>query len=245
MQKKEKPEERYSRSRLVKMNSMTETIKVIAVDDHPLILSGVAAALQRYGSAIKVIGSASTAEEMFVMLRGGNSGEIHELPNVILLDLLLPGMSGEEAAKILKKDYPGIGVLVFSAESSKSVIYNLLKIGIDGFLNKTSSGREIANAVECVGSGNQYFGMDTARILESVHVAKGGNCKESGNLFSEREMEVIKLCCDGYLSKEIANKLAISPRTVDNHKRNIFHKLGINSSLELVKYALTNDIIKL
>lgn len=224
---------------------MSEVVKVIAVDDHPLILSGVAAAMQKYCANIKVIGSATTAEEMFSLLKVGSGNYIHELPDVILLDLMLPGMSGEEAAKILKRDYPSVRILVFSAESSKAVIYELLQIGIDGFVNKTSSGREIASAVECVGSGNHYFGMDTARILENVRIAKNRNCKENGGLFSEREMEVIKLCCDGYLSKEIANKLDISPRTVDNHKRNIFQKLGINSSLELVKYALTNDIIKL
>jgi DNA-binding NarL/FixJ family response regulator len=224
---------------------MDDIIKVITVDDHPLILSGVTAALEKNSRNIKVIGTASTAEEMMNMLRGLGPTGLHELPDVILLDLMLPGMQGEEAAKILKKDYPSIKILVFSAETSENVIYRLLQLGIDGFVNKTSSGREIAAAVECVGSGNQYFGMDTARILENVHVAKGHKCKEMCSMFSDREMDVMRLCCEGFLSKEIADKLDISPRTVDNHKRNIFHKLGINNSLELVKYALTNDIIKL
>src|SRR5574344_54809 len=224
---------------------MNEIVKVITVDDHPLILSGISAALEKNSRDIKVIGSASTAEELLEMLKNGGLSGLHELPDVILLDLLLPGMSGEEAAKIIKREYPTVKILVFSAESNESVIYRLLQIGIDGFVNKTSSGREITAAVECVGSGNQYFGMDTARILENVHIAKGHKCKEASEMFSDREMDVMRLCCNGYLSKEIADKLSISPRTVENHKRNIFHKLGINSAIELVKYALTNDIIKL
>lgn len=221
-----------------------KVINVFAVDDHPLVLSGVTAALKKYSHNLHITGTALTAEDMFSQFEDLACGEKKGgLPDVILLDIILPKMSGTEAAKILKKTYPSSRILVFSAESSESAIYELLKIGIDGFVSKTSPGKEIAAAAECVGNGSQYFGMDTSRILENIRIAEGPNQKDT--MFTQRELEVIELCCQGLLSKEIADRLCLSPRTIDNHKGIIFKKLGINNSVELVRYAVKNDIIKL
>lgn len=213
-------------------------INTILVDDHSLFRLGVKTALSEEKDKIQLVGEANNANELFDLLK-------IEKTDIILLDIILPGMSGIEIAARLRIEYPEIKILVLSSENTPNTIRKLMDIGIDGFISKKqSTSGELVEAIESIMSGLEYFGKDIASIMYNVYISK----KKAENAllpFTEREREIISLCKEGLLGKEVADRLCISPRTVDAHKNNIFKKLGISSTMEMVQYALKNGIISM
>jgi DNA-binding NarL/FixJ family response regulator len=213
-------------------------INAILVDDHALFRLGVKSAIVNGHSDINIVGEADCGAALFRLLET-------TIPDIILLDILLPDMSGIEIARQLKKDFPSINILAISTENTADVVQAMLDIGIEGFISKRQGGvDEIAQAIRTIMNGFEYFGNDISSIIYKIYVSKKWTAKVTPE-FTEREKEIIELCRDGLLSKQIADKLCISSRTVDNHKNNIFRKLGINSTLEMVQYALKNGIIRM
>lgn len=210
-------------------------IKLIIVDDHTLMRIGIKMSLTKYSPQIEIIAEASSADELFSTLE-------HLTPDIILLDIAMPQVSGIEAAAKLRQSYEEIKILMLSAQTTENDICTLLQIGIDGFVSKQVPVDELAQAIFAIYDGETYYGKDVANIIRDIHNAQ--QYSKSFN-FTDREMEVIKLCCEGLLSKEIAYKLNLSTRTVETHKSNIFKKMGINNSVELVRYAIHNGIIKI
>jgi len=134
-------------------------------------------------------------------------------------------------------------ILAISAENTAETVNAMLEAGADGFISKQQSGdNELAEAIRSVMNGLDYFGRDIAHIIYGVVKAKSLTQKDAPN-FSERELDVIRLCSEGLLSKQIADRLGISPNTVTTYKERIFAKLDINSTLELVNYAMKKKII--
>lgn len=211
---------------------------VIIVDDHALFRLGIKGALARNNADINIVGEADSGTSLFSLL------EMIE-PDMILLDLRLPDMAEKEIVTRLRKDYPGIKILIVSAENAAETIEPLLEIGIDGFISKQqSTGKELPEAITTIMDGMEYFGKDIAAIIYNVYVSKKKTTKITSE-FTEREQEIINLCHSGLQSKEIANRLHISPRTVETHKNNIFKKLGINNTMEMVRYAMEHGIIEM
>ncbi|MDR1784073.1 MAG: response regulator transcription factor [Dysgonamonadaceae bacterium] len=211
-------------------------IKVIIVDDHALFRLGLKGALA--GSDIEVVGEADSGEALFKLLETVT-------PHIVLLDVVLPDMSGIEIARRIRSHYPKLRILAISAENTSIVVQALVETGIDGFISKRAGGiDEIAHAIRTIMSGVEYYGKDISEIIYEIYVSKK-NSKESMPELSEREREIINLCRSGLGSKQIADKLFVSPRTVDTHKTNIFRKLGINSTVEMVQYALKHGIISM
>ncbi len=210
-------------------------IETIITDDHALFRMGIRAALNSTGD-IHIAGEAASGEELFALLETVT-------PDVILLDILLPDTSGVDIARRLKAERPEIKILAVSAENGDQTVRSMVEIGIEGFISKAHGGpEEIARAIRAVASGEEYFGGDISGIIYKIYVAK----KDSGDAtpeFTEQERRIIEMSREGLPGKLIADRLCISPRTVDNHKRAIFRKLGINSTLEMVDYALRNGII--
>jgi DNA-binding NarL/FixJ family response regulator len=214
---------------------MGDLINVILVDDHPLMRLGVKASLMSYKDEINVAGEASSADELFSILPD-------KKVDVVLLDIQMPGMSCEDAVRKLKKDFPKLKILILSSINEDEIIYRLIKVGIDGFVPKTTNIEKIKTAIRNVYSGLSYYGVDITKIMGH------GNQDASSSLIAElteREKEVIVLCCDGLLSKEIASRLNISHRTVEMHKSNVFKKLGVNNTIELLKWSIEHGIVKL
>jgi len=208
---------------------------IIIVDDHKMFRMGIKLMLAEYED-IEVVGEASNGNELLQMLEKTK-------PDLVLLDIIMPdGMDGIETARRLNNNYPDIKILMLSSENSRDVINELINIGINGFISKKAcdGGAELANAIRSVVSGLEYFGRDITQILYSVFVSrKAAGMPE----LTAREKEIIALCREGLQSKEIADRLIISTRTVDTHKNNIFRKLGINNTVELVRYAMKAGII--
>ena len=213
-------------------------IDVILVDDHALFRLGVKGALTGRYPDIRVTGEADSGKALFHLLELIRA-------DIILLDIVLPDMNGVEIARRLRKDYPEIKILAFSAENTEEVVRTLMDIGIDGFISKRqSSANEPAEAIRSIMNGLKYFGKDIAAIIYNIYVSKKKTAEVTPE-FTEREKEIIYLCREGLQGKQIADRLNISPRTVDTHKNNIFKKLGINNTMEMVQYALKQGIISI
>jgi len=213
-------------------------IKVFVVDDHALFRMGIKSLLNEKNTGIIITEEADCGENFFRLLPSADT-------NLVLLDINLPDMSGVEIAIRLKKEYPALKILAVSSENDASIIKSLVDAGIDGFISKQNSGgNELIEAIHSVMNGLEYFGRDISAIIYDIFVSKKKVTSVSSE-FSEREKEIILACKDGLLSKEVAAKLGISINTVNTHKKNIFLKLGINNTMEMVKYALEKGIIKI
>lgn len=209
-------------------------IKIITVDDHPLIRSGVRLSLLSKKDSYEIVGEASSGDELLSLLSKGI------IPDIVLLDIIMPGISGIETAKILRREYPQISILMLSSESKRETILELMEIGIDGYISKNYTDSELFNAIDNVAGDLEYFGCDISNIIRDIRVAK---TEIHDKIFTKRELEIIHLCGEGFSAKEIANRLFLSNRTVSNHKQNIFSKMGINNQYEMIKYAIEKGII--
>lgn len=211
---------------------MTENVRLMLVDDHPLMLIGISSMLD--GKGIDIVGTAGNGIEALQKV-----GELK--PDVMMLDIVMPGMDGIELARHMRAEMPDVALLVLSSDSSLASLETLLNIGIDGFLSKTSDASVMIDAIQSVASGYEFYGTDIARLIERISLAK----KASDNLFTPRELDVIRLSCMGLQYKEIAERLGIKYLTVVTIKNNIFRKLGINNTVELVVYAIKKELISL
>jgi len=213
-------------------------INAILVDDHELFRLGLKTAISSNHPDICIVGEAETGEELFRILETTEA-------DILLLDINLPEMSGIEIAQRIKSENPKMKILVISSENTAVVIQALLQIGIDGFISKRMGSMDVlANAIRSIMSGFEYFGKDISDIIYRIYVSKK-NTSEVTVEFTEQEKIIIELCRDGLPSKLIADRLSISSRTVENHKNNIFRKLGINSTIEMIQYAIKHGIIKI
>jgi len=213
-------------------------IKIIIVDDHNLFRMMLKTIFQTDFPDICVAGEAESGEELFRLLASTPA-------DLVLLDINLPDIWGVDVARRLRKEYPAIKILAVSGENTAQTVQAMLDVGIDGFLSKRlGDPDELASAIRSVMSGIEYFGRDISAIIFDVYVAKKKTSAITAE-FTEREREIILLCRDGLMCKEIADRLSISVNTVNNHKKNIFHKLGINTTMEMVQYALKNGIIRI
>lgn len=210
----------------------SKRIRVIIVDDHRIFRVGLRAEIQGMGIPIEIAGEAASAEEFFSLLKTIDA-------DMVLLDILLPDMSGVDIARKLRKEYPNLKILILSAETDNETIGQLMLVGIDGFVSKTIAPGELQTAIEYITEGAEYYGRDIARIMHCVRIAH----KNINYNFTPRETQIIQLCAQGLPAKKIADRLNISLKTVVTHKYNIFKKMGINNCLELVNYALRMGII--
>jgi DNA-binding NarL/FixJ family response regulator len=212
-------------------------IRIILVDDHNMFRMTLKMALSDIPD-FQIMGDAESGSTFFTLLKTTPC-------DIVLLDINLPDMNGIEISCRLRKEYPAVKILAISCESDKEIVQSMLNNGIEGFVSKQIGGvHDIVNAVRSIMNGYEYFGNDISKIIYQIYVAKKED-EEIISEFTDREKEIIKLCRDGLIAKEIADKLNISINTVRNHKTNIFQKLNINNTVEMVQYALKNKIISL
>ncbi len=211
-----------------------QKIKVLIVDDHLLVRSGIKSLLQDI-EEINVVDEAengSQAIEKAVELN----------PDVILMDISMPDISGLDATAEIKKRSLPVKVLILTMYENEEYIYSALKLGAHGILHKNISKEELILAIKTVASGKRYFGLSISQIVIENLIKKFDESIDSkGEIeFTKREKEVLHLIAEGYSNHEIAAKLGISTRTVDSHKTNLMQKLNIKSSAALTKFAVKN-----
>ncbi|MBQ2076072.1 MAG: response regulator transcription factor [Bacteroidales bacterium] len=208
-------------------------MKIAIVDDHPLFLMGTRMAMMPFYD-LNLIRTFSSGKEFLESLPSF-------MPDVVLLDIIMPEMNGLQVTERLRAEYQNIKILILSAETDEETILKAVDIGVNGFISKASQPNDIYNAIETIADGADYFGRDIAQILNEVAAGK----KMQDDVFSPRELEIIRYCADGLMSKEIAEKLSISARTVEGHKLSIFRKMGISNTAELIKYSVKHGIVRL
>jgi len=210
-------------------------IKIIIVDDHTLIRTGLRTTLLPAPN-IEITGEADCGAALFRLLSTTET-------DLILLDINLPDMKGVDIVRRLHSDYPNVKILAISAENDSKTVETMVNAGINGFISKQKAdAHELTEAIYAVMSGTEYFGRDIAAVIFDIYLAKKKTIEVTSE-FTEREKEIITLCSKGLIYKEIADRLNISINTVNTHRKNIFQKLGINNTMEMVQYALKNGII--
>ncbi|MBR3698643.1 MAG: response regulator transcription factor [Bacteroidales bacterium] len=208
-------------------------MNIAILDDHELIRVGLRSALQNTPHVVTI--DAATADEFFDKLVEGVPCDL------VLLDILMPGTNGIDVAQRLRAEYADIKIIIVSMDTKEYIITQLMQIGIDGFISKNGPLEEVRSAVNSVEEGVPYYGRDLAVLVRDIVDARLD--KKSSALLTKRELEIIEACCSGLMGKEIAEQFHISLRAVNSHKTNIFNKLGLSSSVEMVRFALEHGII--
>ena len=219
------------------MEQIDKMVKIIIVDDDKFFRTSVRNYFSNINSNFTITGEADCGESLF---------KLPELKkaDIILLDIILPDIKGNEIAHRLRKEYPELKILVTSTENSEETVRAMFDAGINGFIcKKNGTTEEIETAINSIMENGEYFGQDIASILYKLYVCKKNSAIVTEE-FSESEREIIQLCKKGLKAKEIASQLDISVRKVVAYKEQIFKKLGINNTMEMVQYAMDNGIIR-
>ena len=218
-----------------------DTIRIFLVEDHDLVRDVLKALLTSIPD-ISIIGEASTGKSLFEKLKIVQ-------PDIIVLDISLPDISGIEITKRLRQEYPQIRVLILSMYTHEDFVTGAIRSGAKGYLPKNTSRDELVKAIYAIYRGEEFFGDTISKILLKsfirTTVEEGEQEEKPSYNLSSRELEILKLYSEGLNNKEIGMKLSISIRTVETHKNHIMKKLGIKSPVEMVKFAIRNKIINL
>ncbi|MCL5030653.1 MAG: response regulator transcription factor [Bacteroidetes bacterium] len=212
-------------------------IRVLIADDHLLVRTGISSLLEDVPE-IEIVGDAENANAAIQ--------KCSELkPDVVLLDISMPDISGIETSKQIKQIYPSINVLILTMHENEEYIINSLKNGASGILHKNITKEELVTAIKTVARGKKYIGSSILQLVIDILLQK---IDEENNLnltdkviITNREKQILQYIAGGLSNQEIAEKLSISPRTVDTHKTNLMQKLNLKTSVALTKYAMSAD----
>ena len=207
-----------------------DKIRILLVEDHPLYRVGLHLALSYSGLACVLKSEAANVAQALDFLQH-HSDEV----DLILLDYFLPDGTGMDVLKVAKQRFPRIKVLLVSGEDNNPELDAMIHEGLNGFVSKDVTPQGLATVITSVFAGKDYFGHDSEELS-----SEGVQKNES---LTQRELDIIRLCALGKTSKEIADELFISARTVESHKNKIFNKLGCDSTTEMVNYAFLNGLV--
>ena len=210
---------------------MMTTISVHILDDHKIVRDGLKAMF--LGTNIKVTGMFSNASQLYDALK-------NESPDLLILDLGLPGINGLEVSKTINVYHDRLKVIVLTANTTEYNMVRTVKLGVKGFLDKTCSREELLEAIERVNAGDVYFGKGSSGIIFNS-LSKMTEFQGNDEL-TNREMDVVRCFAEGLSYKETAERLCIAIKTVETHRKNIFEKRGFVSQVDLVKYALREGL---
>lgn len=216
--------------------------KIILVDDHQIVIDGISSVLAEV-EHYEVVGTANNGRNAIQLVQVAQ-------PNLVLMDIDMPIMNGITAAGELKKSHPEVKIIILSLHQEKSIIQNLIQLGVDGYLLKNSNKDEVLKAIEQVLAGQRYFSSDVTLSLSGMNPSSNikltnsdpENAEKLSSL-TEREIEILKGIADGLSNREIGEQLFISHRTVDTHRQNIMRKLEVKKVVGLIKFAIKNGLV--
>jgi len=209
------------------------TIRVLVVDDHAVVRSGLRRVLDA-DAGIETVGEAADAERAVFEA-------IETKPDVVLLDVMMPGTTGIEGMPTLLQAVPGVKVLVLSMQDDPRYVREAFDAGASGYVLKEAADTEVVAAVKAVAAGESYVHPTLGAKLVAADAAERRRAERDP--LSEREREVLGLLALGHTNQEIAKMLFISVRTAETHRAHIMRKLGLNSRAELVRYALAEGLL--
>jgi len=213
-------------------------IRVLIADDHDIVRFGIVTVLNA-SDLIEVVGEVSNGDEAL-------ESYSRLLPDVCLLDISMPKMSGIESTIAIRKEHPEAVILILTMHQNEEYLNQALKAGAAGYLLKQSSIKELVAAIDDVHQGRTVFSEPIAKLMADQYVRHAisgiDSISEDAIRLTRREKEITKLIVDGKTSQEIADILFISPRTVEAHRANLMQKLGLKNTAALVKFAVANGM---
>jgi NarL family two-component system response regulator LiaR len=210
---------------------MTQLVRVLITDDHPVVRSGLTAVLAAYDD-FQLVGEANSGEAAI------NFCEKIQ-PDVVLMDLVMPGMGGAEATRTIRRRWPQVAVIALTSFGEMALVEEALKAGAVSYLLKNVSAEELAAAIRGAATGRSALSPEVARLL----IQDIRDPAEKGHDLSDREREILKLMVEGLSNIAIAERLVIARSTVKFHVSNILSKLGVNSRTEAVALALRHRLV--
>ncbi len=212
-------------------------IKVVLVDDHQIVRDGIKLMLEPQ-AGIDVVGEAENGKEAIQLVK-------ETAVDVVVMDINMPVMDGIAATKQIKEDYPDMKILALTMSNDDSHVRQMVQAGASGYIMKSAGRDELTKAIKEVMIGKHYFSNQaTESILMDMVKNKGKSSVPDDVHITEREKEVLQLIVKEFTNQEIAEKLFISPRTVDAHRRNLLQKTGARNTAGLVTYAFQNNLIE-
>jgi two-component system, NarL family, invasion response regulator UvrY len=210
---------------------------IVLVDDHVLLRNGLAGLLSSLGHA--VLFEADNGKDFIEKLQPKN------LPDIVLLDINMPQMDGYETARWLKENYPDIKILALSMYDNENAIINMLKNGAKGYILKDSDPSQLKAALHSLmDKGYYYSDLVSGKLIHAInHLDDNGNGLQKTMHLNDREKEFLKYTCTELTYKEIADKMFVSPRTIDGYRDALFEKLNVKTRVGLVIYAIKNGIV--
>lgn len=212
--------------------------KILIADDHRVVIEGIRSALKEHPE-FEVVGEAFDGRQTVELAKSLK-------PDIVILDISMPELSGVDAARELQKLSPDIRIVVFTMHTDKQYVIDLFRAGISGYVLKQDPMSDLIMALKSVQGGGTYFSTFAPSILlrHAEDLEEWRNTKDGFEDLSLREREVFSLLADGRPIKKIAEELFISPKTVESHKYNIMHKLKCSTMAELTKIGIRRDLIK-
>jgi two-component system, NarL family, nitrate/nitrite response regulator NarL len=215
---------------------MKNCIRILLADDHPLVRRGICACLARY-QGLEIVGEAADGREALHKIR-------ELLPDLVLLDLDMPHLSGLAVAESLRKELPRVKVLILSMYQHPEYVARILQSGAHGYVLKESPVEELVKAIETVHSGETFFSPEIARVALNQFISGEGEGPDLRAL-TPREREVLIHIAEGCSNKEIAQNLTVGVRTVETHRERIMRKLDIHSIAGLTRFAIAKGVVTL
>ncbi len=210
-------------------------IRVLLVDDHAILRQGLRAILDA-AFDIQVVGEAGEGQEALCLIR-----ELH--PDVVLMDISMPGMNGLTATRYIRENFPDVKVIVLTQHKSLDYVKPLMAVGASGYVLKQNADVDLINVVRAVYRGQTFITPELADALAQARV-EGDEYDDSLEKLTPREREVLVLIALGHTTKEIAEILMISPKTVDVHRTQLMKKLDLHNVADLTRYAIRKGLVE-
>ena len=214
--------------------SVRKAKSVVVVEDQTAICELIIEMLEARG-AYRVLGSTADGHEGLALAK-------QLKPDILILDILLPGISGLEVLRQLHETQPDLKVLIFSAKSEKQIARGLLKAGVRGYVPKSARLSELRQAVDAVAAGDTWFSETFQKAMADALTAPESDVDAKGATLTDREKEIAVLLAKSYSSKEVAVKLDISAKTVENHRTNLMRKLGVHDVAGVIRFVVRQGL---
>jgi DNA-binding NarL/FixJ family response regulator len=216
-----------------------DEIRVLLAEDHTIVRKGLRSLLDSE-NGIRVIGEAADGREAINQV-----GQLR--PDVVVMDIGMPGLNGLESTRQIKKHYPDVQVLILTVHTSDEYVFQILRAGASGYVVKQAAPKELISAIRAVRRGEAFLSPSISRKVVDELVKNGAATTEwdSYEKLTPREREVLQLIAEGHPTREIAEQLHISVKTAETHRAHLMEKLDMRSTAELTRYAISKGVITL